>query len=340
MLHINFRADDLTRIRIISQPDPLWEILLSLHLLGKSDGEAVFGEWKHQVRSTLRWKLPMLSRLAPPYGYSADFLTPHAGICSLESGIDTVLSTPRRRLRTDLSLLDQQRRLPGWAGSLANGDVETLRRLGGEVRDYHRVAIAPHHRAVADHVAADRAFRIRTIAEHGVERLLSTLHATIRWQAPVLEVEYPAERWIHLDGRGLVLAPAFFCRRYPITVRDPGLPPVLVYPIEHDADWLRPQDRTRTRHLTALLGRSRAAVLEALTDHHEHTVGEIASRVGIALPTASEHTSILQEAGLLIRRRHGKHVAYSITALGMNLITGSSASSRTYRTLPVSPSFP
>lgn len=263
----------------------------------------------------------MLSRLAPPYGYSADFLTPQAGIRSLEPGIDAVLSTPRRRLRTDLSLLDQQRRLPGWAGSLAGGDVETLQRLGSEVRDYHRMAIAPYRHSVADHVAADRAFRIRTIAEHGVERLLSTLHATMRWQAPVLVDDYPDDRWIHFDGRGLVLAPAFFCWRNPITLRDPGLPPVLVYPIEHDSGWLRPAGRTQSRHLTALLGRSRAAVLEALTDQHEYTVGEIASRVGVALPTASEHTSILQEAGLLIRRRHGKHVAYSITALGMNLIT-------------------
>lgn len=324
MLHINFTRDDLARIRLISQPDPLWEILLSLHLLGKPDGDAVFGEWKHRVRSELRGRLPMLSRLAPPYGYSADFLTPYAGICSLEAGIDTVLSTRRTQLRSDLSLLDRQRRLPGWARSLADGDVETLQRLGAEFRDYHRVAITPHHDSVADQVAADRAFRMRTITEHGVERLLSTLHATMRWQPPVLQVEYPDDRWIHLDGRGLVLAPTFFCWRSPITLRDPRLPPVLVYPIEHDPGWSRPSGRTRPRHLTALLGRSRAAVLEALADHHEHTVGEIATRVGIALATASEHTSILQAAGLLIRRRRGKHVAYSITTLGMNLIAGSS----------------
>jgi DNA-binding transcriptional ArsR family regulator len=329
MLHIEFTPDDLTRIRVVAQPDPLWEILLSLHLLEKPDGEAVFGQWRNQVRSTLRGKVPMLSRLAPPYGYSADFLTPRTGGRSLESGIDTVLSTPRTRLRTDLSLLDRRRRLPGWARSLADGDVETLQRLGDEVRDYHRVAIAPYHDSVTDQVAADRALRMRTIAAAGVERLLSTLHATMRWQAPVLRVEYPDDRWIHLDGRGLVLVPAFFCRRTPITLRDPRLPPVLVYPIEHDPGWARPrapaQARAHPRHLTALLGRSRAAILEALADHNEHTVGEIASRVGIALPTASEHAAVLQEAGLLIRRRHGRHVAYSITTLGMNLTTGMSA---------------
>lgn len=322
MLHIHFTPDDLARIRFISQPDPMWETLLGVHLLGKPDGDVVFGEWKRRVRSTLRGRLPMLARLAPPYGYSADFLTPRAGAGSVEAGIDMVLSTPRKQLRDDIAHLDQQRRLPGWGRPLANGDVEVLQRVADELRDYHRVAIAPHHGIVADQVAADRAFRLRILAEHGIERLLSTLHPTMRWEAPVLHVEYRDDRWIHLDGRGLVLAPAFFCWLSPITVRDPELPPILVYPIEHDLGWSLPQRRTGSRDLTALLGRSRAVILETLANRGEHTVSEIAHRVGIAVPTASEHTSVLREAGLLIRRRRGRHVAYSITALGMALITG------------------
>lgn len=320
MLHIHFTPDDLTRIRLIARPDPLWEILLSLHLLRKADGDAVFGEWKNRVRPALRGSLPMLSRLVPPYGYSADFLTPYAGVHSLETGVDAVLSTPRRQLRTDVGLLDRQRRLPGWARPLADGDVETLQRLTRELRAYHRVAIAPHHDSVTDQVAADRALRSRTLAEHGIERLLSTLHPAMRWQPPVLQVEYPYDRWIHLDGRGLALMPAFFCWLSPITVRDPHLPPVLVYPICHDLGWSRPPGRPGAAAVAALVGHSRAAILDTLADHGEQTVGEIACHIGVALPTASEHTAILREAGLLTRRRRGRHVAYSITTLGRKLV--------------------
>jgi DNA-binding transcriptional ArsR family regulator len=319
MLRIHFTSEDLTRIRVISQPDPLWEMLLSIHLLGKPDGAAVFGEWKNRVRGSLAGRLPMLSRLAPPYGYSADFLTPCAGVRSLDAGLDTVLSTSRRQLRRDLRLVDRQRALPGWAGSLADGDVEAVTRLTLELREYHRVAIAPHRDRVADHVTADRARRLRIIGEHGVERLLATLHPTIRWQAPMLEVDYPGDRRIDLDGRGLVLAPAFFCWRSPITVRDPELPPVLVYPVSHTVGWSRPP--SPARDLTALFGRSRAAIMEFLADGGERTVGEIAGRLDIALPTASEHAAILREAGLLTRRRYGRRVAYSITTLGARLLS-------------------
>ncbi|MDN3354386.1 hypothetical protein [Actinomadura sp. DC4] len=61
----------------------------------------------------------MPSRLAPPYGSSADFLTPYAGVGSLQAGAETVPSTTRGRLRDDLCLADRQRRLPGRAGPAA-----------------------------------------------------------------------------------------------------------------------------------------------------------------------------------------------------------------------------
>ena len=33
MLRIHFTAEDLTRVRVRADPHPLWEVLLSLHLL-------------------------------------------------------------------------------------------------------------------------------------------------------------------------------------------------------------------------------------------------------------------------------------------------------------------
>ena len=70
------------------------------------------------------------------------------------------------------------------------------------------------------------------LSESGWEAVFAALHPSARWSYPVLELAYPAEHDIHPEGRGLILQPSFFCRQAPVTLRDPELPPVLVYPIE------------------------------------------------------------------------------------------------------------
>lgn len=44
------------------------------------------------------------------------------------------------------------------------------------------------------------------------------------------------------------------------------------------------------------------------------TVGEIAARFDMALPSISKHISILHDAGLLHRQKRGQEVIYSIAA--------------------------
>ncbi|MGW6359490.1 hypothetical protein ACWFR5_31045 [Streptomyces sp. NPDC055092] len=47
----------------------------------------------------------ILAPLMPPQGHFPDFLTPEAASGGLEFGIDAVLSTPRLRLRSEVTLL-------------------------------------------------------------------------------------------------------------------------------------------------------------------------------------------------------------------------------------------
>lgn len=53
-------------------------------------------------------------------------------------------------------------------------------------------------------------------------------------------------------------------------------------------------------------------LLEVFTDKQEHTVGEIADRVGIAQSTASEHLAILKRAGVLLAEKRQKEVYYQV----------------------------
>ena len=118
----------------------------------------------------------------------------------------------------------------------------------------------------------------------------------VRWQHPVLHIAYPYDRDVHLRGRGLLLAPAFFGWLRPITVRAPDHAPVLVDPIEHQIGWFAAECVRADARLPALLGDSRAAVLQATADGAGFSTTEIPQRVGLSMPNTSHHTNVLREA--------------------------------------------
>jgi hypothetical protein len=76
LLRIHFTGQDLARTTLAEEPDPLWEVLLSLHQLQGRDGSAHFGDWRERTRRQLPRQAAQLVQLAPPKGYSPDFLTP------------------------------------------------------------------------------------------------------------------------------------------------------------------------------------------------------------------------------------------------------------------------
>jgi DNA-binding transcriptional ArsR family regulator len=142
----------------------------------------------------------------------------------------------------------------------------------------------------------------------------------MRWSPPVLEINYPVDHEIHLAGRGLRLIPSAFCWRQPITLIDPDLPPVLVYPVHRSHHWwtATPAGGQGSRALAKLLGVTRAACLQVIEDGC--TTGELARRVGIAQPTASQHATTLREAGLIATTRFANTVIHILTPLGAGLL--------------------
>ncbi len=55
----------------------------------------------------------------------------------------------------------------------------------------------------------------------------------------------------------------------------------------------------------------RLMLLDALRSG-DHSVGELAVAIGVALPNASQHLSVLRGAGLVEGRRHGTTVLYRL----------------------------
>jgi DNA-binding transcriptional ArsR family regulator len=325
MLRIHFLPEDLSRTHVATTPDLLWETVLSLQLLHNGEGHLVFQSWRCRVRAQAsRAGEAILLSLCQPRGDFADLLTPAAGTLGLEAGLEAVRSTPKRLIRRDLEHLSARTRLPAWTGRLADGDPQALHHLTGALHGWQGIAVAPYQEQIDRILDPDRALRQRDAQLGGPERLLAGLPPPLRWEPPVLLTPYPQDRDIYLNGRGLLLVPSFFCWRRPITLIDPALPPVLVYPVEHDLGWLDRPDQHDThtdRALAALLGATRAAVLDVVGLGPVSTSG-IAQRVRISAPSASEHAAILREAGLIITRRTGNTVLHSLSKAGAALLNG------------------
>ncbi|RSN45859.1 ArsR family transcriptional regulator [Amycolatopsis sp. WAC 04197] len=320
MLRIHFTDADVSRVTIAEDVDASWETLFSLHLLQEPDEILSFDHWRRRIRAEIPAWIPLLLELAPPRGYSADFLTPGRGDADSDTVIDRIMSTPRRRLRDDVACLADRRPPTPWTRKLADGDVTALRQLGTALDRYYRRAVAPYRGRLRAHVEADRSRRGKALLTGGVDRLLATLHPRVEWRPPVLRVLDYVDQDLHLDGRGLVLLPSHFCRHHPVTLKDADLPPVLAYPVNSGFAWLTPDRPAMQDPVTSLLGRTRAATLRASTT--AVTTTDLARRIGLSPPSASKHARVLREAGLITTRRDGGAVVHQVSGLGVAVLNG------------------
>ncbi len=338
VLRIHVSRLDLSRVRMATRPDALWETILSFHRLRDRRASTVFGKWRTETRARLNGEAQLLAAVVPPRGYFPDFLTPSqegAEPFGLDVGMEALRDTPVDRIRRELDLMaaGRRRQRNGRAGggcdagparitaalpaALSEGRAEPLARLIGALRSYHDAAVEPYWPHIRASIEADRAVRGRALLDGGAEGLLATLPPMIRWRAPVLEADYPVDRDLYLDGRGLLLQPSFFCRGTPVVYRDPSLPPVLVYPVTHTG---APAFAEPGPWLGRLVGHTRSAVLQSIGTGC--TTSELARRAGVSLASASQHASVLREAGLVLTLRHGSSVLHTLTPLGGSLLRG------------------
>ncbi|QNE20010.1 winged helix-turn-helix transcriptional regulator [Kribbella qitaiheensis] len=320
MLRIIFTERDLNRVRLAGTPDPLWEITNSLHRLQTRRGRWAYARWYRSTQEALtdqilqRMVNDLLLPLFPRTAYFPDFLTPAAALEGLDAGIEAIHATPEARVTREFKTLALVHRAPTWGKRLAAGEMRT--ELGTALRTYHQKVIEPHHDSIEAAVEDDRVLRSRALMRGGVDQLLKSFWPLMRWQYPVLEVQYPYDRTLHLSGRGLLLSPSYFAWHYPVALADDELSPMLSYPLLHKADSDDPEQHRPST--AALLGTTRAAVLQATSEGL--TTGEVAKRVGIGAPTASHHLTVLRDSGLIASQRHQKTVLHVLTPLGAALL--------------------
>ncbi|MFF7249384.1 ArsR family transcriptional regulator [Embleya sp. NPDC008237] len=336
MLRIHFTAADLTRTRVVDGWGPLGETMLSLTTLSRGNAPALLGGWRSRVRRESAGAAA--SAFAGLFDSQAlDLFTVTGATPHLEEGLEALTAARPDHLHTELAYAEKIRALhtgkPDRGPGAGMGDFAHDRSRRGDLvrflEEHHRIAIAPHWSRIQPRFVAEQADRARTLATHGVEAMLAGLPSGFRWRPPYLEIgRGPVVRKVVLAGRGLKLVPSVFAQ-YPLSyevVGDEGEQPVVFLPVMRtaaDAAQLL-GDAQATRNpaaLATLLGRTRARALEVVGDG-QCTTGQLAQRLTVSPPTASEHATVLRESGLITTTRLGNSVLHALTPLGAALLNG------------------
>jgi hypothetical protein len=321
---IHFTDEDLKRIQVSPTLGPLAETVMAMVLLRSQCGpRKMFGEWRSQVEGTITNRMRALTNLIPPGSTGVDLCTLTGEAPTLGQGLAALLAMPREHVLVEMGITDRWHALPTAAWAMA--EPEAREQLADAAEAAHRALVEPYWTRIHAHLHAEQVARSRILARDGPDRLLASLQGQhIRWRPPVLEVAYPKDADLHLSGRGIAIVPSLFVGRNPQLTHDPSDPQAAPRLIMPAADGQAPQrdlwkgPRTRGTALAALVGRNRAAVLRAVVEGC--TTTELADRVGISLAAASQHASVLRDAGLVITRRQGGAVLHVLTPLGAELL--------------------
>jgi DNA-binding transcriptional ArsR family regulator len=294
MYRVYFSSEDLAKATFAVSLGTVGETLFAADLFARRGGGPHFTTWRTRANTVLTPRARLLTTLARTVRPVPDLLT------MLEDHSDQMLS---------------------------ESEVNTSRQaLLGSIHEFFQVAIEPYWPRIHSRLRADCAARGRIVLAGGIEQVLGTLHPSIRWSAPVLEIPGSNDEDIMLDGRGIVLVPSLFVSTKPGILIDGNSdrPPMLIFPVPIDsavatAIW-ELSERNAARALSALVGRTRALIIHNLIDGC--TTGELGRRVGITAAAASQHTAVLRKAGLITTMRELNTALHSLTPLGIALLKG------------------
>jgi hypothetical protein len=323
---IHFTAEDLERIQVRPTVGPLAETTAAMCLLRcPQQPRAPYRQWRGQVTGRLTPRMAALTALIPPGSKGVDLPMLTGTTPTMEQGIQALLAVPREHLLVEMEFTDRQHKLPAAVWAVAETGGQARLQLAAAVAAAHQVLVEPYWTRIRACLHAEHVARLRALAASGPDGLLASLQSQwVRWRPPVLEVLLPTDYDVPLNGRGIALMPSVFVGQVPSLHTNPNDPEAVPWLVLPPADgrvglrhlWDNP--RPRGAALAALVGRNRAAVLRTIADGCSTT--ELADRVGISLAAASQHASVLRDAGLITTHRQGSAVLHVLTPLGAELL--------------------
>jgi DNA-binding transcriptional ArsR family regulator len=320
MLRVPFTAEDVARTRFAPAPAPMLELTAAVATMQQRD--PLFAPWRRRTARALPRTAAPLFELVPETLAGPLFLDPVS--LGFDDGLDLVLSTTAAVARDELHQVFAGRpRISRWVRALEEHDPEAWQVLRDAVVSGYDVLLAAHWPQIRACYQAELELKGRQWTSAGVGAVLASIHPGTRWDGSVLHIPVESRLRLDLRGLGVTLMPSVFWRGRPLFTRHPDGSLVIVYPAATPlplAATSRNGDDDGRSSVVALLGSNRAGVLAAATS--ASTTTQLARATGISLASASEHATILRNAGLISSRREGRRVAHSVTWLGQQLLAG------------------
>ncbi len=314
---IRYRLDpsDVSAVRFgIS---PLSELGLGLRAFRAPDRYPLQQPWTERIAGVL----PLLDRavllgLVNERRWVADFVNPRPD--SPLTGFDDELRALGRitpeRLRSDLE------RVHGTVPDVFTGRHEdVVERVQRALATTWELCFAPYWPRMRRVLQADIAHRGRIAAHQGVGAVLSGLSEAVRFDGRHLDVRLssPIARDRPVQGEGLTLVPSVFVVAASTPIDD-DLPPAVMYAARGQGAMWSTATHPDAGAVRDLLGRTRAALLDALGEPSSST--DLAMRFGVSTSAVNQHLRVMERGGLLNRTRYGRAVLYYRSTVGDALV--------------------
>jgi DNA-binding transcriptional ArsR family regulator len=318
------RRDDLLAVRFAWSP--AWETLGALRTLVDDRSRVHHRPWLRAVEErTKRLDLEPLLALQPLQGFVPDFLSPPPRTARprLRDQLAEIRATAPGQVEHELrrcreTVVDERHREV--IDRMLADPASARDLLAGRLRDAWVALVSPFWVRIRTLLDRDIEERARTLARHGLRRMLGELHPKIRWTTRGLSCRDGSGTPVKIDERGLVLLPSAYLWPHVAVVADEPWLPTIAYPARGVAElWSAPSSPPDA--LARVLGRTRALVLATLDRPLSTTA--LAAALELSPAGASRHLLALRDSGIVSAARHGQEVRYSRTALGSALLRGS-----------------
>lgn len=310
-----FTADDVARIRFAYSP--VHELVLSLVVLRAPARHSLHLPWIRSARPRLAGlDLSELFALVPVRGIVADFLSPSptSPLPDFGAELDLIRNTPADRVVGDLA--DVPDVPDGIRDRILADPRGAVDRIATTLQDYWDRAFAEHWPQVRSLLEADVLWRSRRLAVGGAAALFDDLHESVSWHGDRLTATDPWHYSGSLSGEGLLLVPSAMAWPAVRKMVEP-YQPVISYPARAVATLWEKAEAPSAEALAALIGRTRARLLDALAEPRSTTA--LARLLAVTPGAVSQHLSVLRSNGLVSRTRIGGSVLYRRTARGDTL---------------------
>ncbi|MEU6847862.1 DUF5937 family protein [Streptomyces sp. NPDC046716] len=298
---------------------PIHEVVSLAQLLTEQQRHPMFHSWLRRRRPLPLSELEALTVFMADGAYRPDFLdpSPPSSEPTFEEGLAALLSAPSDR--TYAELVDAARGRGAALGHRLLDDPDRARSEAADaLRRLWKAVVEPEWPSMRQALRAEMLDRAIQVNREGLRAVLPRLHPSAACDGDTVSVEKAVD--IDVDcPDGLILVPSLFITdRMQCTTSDHWTP-AIYYPASGRYLWAAPPT---PRSLDRLLGVTRSGILAALATPLQTTV--VARLMGVTPPTASEHLTILRDAGLIDSSRAGRTTTHELTEAGRGLLDAAS----------------